>query len=126
MTHYERTPQQMIAIWRTGCSNTIGRDPIECRECTDGLIRALDSRTKEDEALLRLFYESVVNESRQDCAGCGCIDLPRLRAWYKEHKPEDLLKLEDEVKEMNPRFYTHKPDCMIQRARAALGITYGP
>ena len=75
--------------------------------------------------LLREFYYATVNYDSSVCFGCGCVDVERLRAnassWAHPHP--HIVRLEKEIAAMRPEDYTHKPDCIIQGARRALGIT---
>jgi hypothetical protein len=69
-------------------------------------------------ALLREFYNATLNDDSTCCFGCGCVDVERLRQNADVFGgPENL---ECEVAAMHPEDYTHKPDCIIQRARAVL------
>lgn len=73
--------------------------------------------------LLGEFYDATVNDDSQCCFGCGVLDIARLRVRWAD-QPETLAELEREIV-AHPRGYRteHKPDCIIQRARAVLGRT---
>ena len=43
------TPLEMIAEWRRGCSNAYNGRPVECHQCTLGLIEALERKFRVEE-----------------------------------------------------------------------------
>lgn len=93
------TPLEMIAEWRRGCSCSLTGDPYECRECTVGLIEALERAVQlrpiesapKDGTLVLLYWEDQIRRPWESEGGY-CVGfwsdpevgdtLPEDAGWY--------------------------------------------
>lgn len=105
---------KMITEWRKGCSNTMRGSPIECKECTQALIDAIEKRASnpviqcvEDYAL----SEGIpINNSNPLLGGGGGGVEPQGYSFIETNTPQifknvELIKTSIKVRLEDGEFY---------------------